>query len=283
MIDSIAREYNEKQTFNAPVVFTGTVSGVGALLAGNAATATLAATATVALACSGNAATATSAAACSGNAATATLATNATNAATAAACSGNAATATSAAACSGNAATATLAAKATANTTQGNSLLAYLSNGLRTIGTLLMGTATQKFQTTTTAIYTIAGLNYAKVATDALEFSAAYTINTGTAIGQYWGAFLVQINAAGAVSTKAVSADQVYATEAAAIAALPAVDAGNVQLGYIAVRSNAGADPGADPGIAWVAKTGDLDPASDCDEANFYNLPAPATLPSVIA
>jgi len=121
-----------------------------------------------------------------------------------------------------------------------NSLRAYLADGLLIHGTLTISATTEKFKTTTTAVYTIAGVTYTKAATDDLVFSAANTINTAAAaIGVAYGIWLVQIDAAGTVSTKPGGglADQVYASSALAIAALPAVDAGNASLGYILVAS----------------------------------------------
>lgn len=112
--------------------------------------------------------------------------------------------------------------------------------------------------------YKIDGVTYAKAAVTAgTAFSAADTINTGAATGFFWGVWAVQINAAGTISTKSPASDQVYATEALAIAALPAADAGNVVIGYVTVNSNEDVD--------WVAQTDDLTDASDCLEANFYS------------
>ena len=159
--------------------------------------------------------------------------------------------------------------------TLANGLRLYVADQMLAIGTLAISATAEKFKTTTTAIYRIGGTHYTKAATDNLAFSAAYTVNTGAAAGQFWGAFLVQINAAGTVSTKAVAADQVYASEAAAIAALPAADASNVRIGYITVQTK--------DTDAWVANTDDLTAGSDCAAANFYDLPAPATLPSAVA
>lgn len=156
-----------------------------------------------------------------------------------------------------------------------NSLRSYVADGMLQIGTLAISAVPEKFKTTTEAIFRIGGLPYTKAATDNLVFSAADTINTGSAAGDYWGIWLVQINAAGTVSTKSPAADQVYASEAAAIAALPTADANNIQIGYITVEANNGTD--------WVANTDDLTAASDCQAANFYDLPAPATLPAAIA
>ena len=121
-----------------------------------------------------------------------------------------------------------------------NLLRAYLADGLLIHGTLVISATADQFKTTTTAVYTIAGVTYTKAATDNLEFSAADTINTaGADIGTAYGIWLIQINAAGTVSTKPGGGldDQVYDSGAAAIAALPAVDASNVSLGYVLVAT----------------------------------------------
>lgn len=159
--------------------------------------------------------------------------------------------------------------------TLANGLRTYLNDGALAHGTLLIsGTLPEDFKTTTTAIYTISGVAYAKAAEDDLDFSAADTVNTGAAAGTYWGIWLVQVDAAGVISTKSPAADQVYASEAAAIAALPSADALNVGIGYITVNSNE-----AD---AWVANTDDLTPTSDCLDANFYNVVV-KSIPSAVA
>jgi hypothetical protein len=122
-----------------------------------------------------------------------------------------------------------------------NALRAYLADGLLVHGALAISAGeADQFKTTATAVYTIAGVTYTKAATDALEFTAADTINTaGGDIGPAFGIWLVQINAAGAVSTKPGGglSDQVYESSALAIAALPSPDASNVSLGYILVET----------------------------------------------
>ena len=160
-----------------------------------------------------------------------------------------------------------------------NSIIDYLADGLQTVGTMLIGTDPVKFQTTTTAVYRIAGITYAKVATDALVFTDADTVNNaGAATTDHWGAWLVEIGTDLAVHTKHATytsgTDLDYATEAAAIAALPAVTASHVRLGYITVQSKA---------AKWTAKTDDLTPTSDCTTAKYYDLPAPAALPAKIS
>jgi len=144
-----------------------------------------------------------------------------------------------------------------------NALQASFKDGLLSIGTLAIDATPEDFKTTTTAYYRLGSIQYAKAAATGISFSAADTINVGAASGSFWGVWLVQVNAAGAVSTKSPSADQVYASEAAAIAALPAVDAGNIAMGYITVNAN--------DDVAWTANTDDLTPASDCADANFVD------------
>lgn len=147
------------------------------------------------------------------------------------------------------------------------------TDGVMAKGTILVSATAEKFKTTTTAYYRIGDIQYSKAATDNLVFSAAHTINTAAGAGKLYGAFLVQIDAAGTVSTKAVAADQSYASSAAAIAALPAADTGNVALGYIVVQAKEATD--------WVANTDDMTAASDCESVSFVDateLTAPGTV-----
>jgi hypothetical protein len=76
-----------------------------------------------------------------------------------------------------------------------------------------------------------------KAITDNLEFSSAYTVNAGLATGRFWGAFRIQMNSAGTVSTRAYAADQVFVTETEATTNCPAAAAGMINLGTITVRS----------------------------------------------
>ncbi len=144
-----------------------------------------------------------------------------------------------------------------------NSIRTYLADGLLVIGTLAIDAVPEKFKTTgATMVFTIAGLTYTKAATTALVFSGTSTINTAAAATTaHWGAFLVQISAAGTVTTKhgayTSGTDQDYATEALAIAALPA-------------------------STHWIEATDDLTPASDCTTAHFYDLPGAKTLPAAL-
>ena len=54
-----------------------------------------------------------------------------------------------------------------------------------------------------------------------------------------------------------------YASAAAALAALPAVDAGNVSLGYIRINSKVN--------LAWTANTDDMTDGSDVTTATFVD------------
>ena len=143
-----------------------------------------------------------------------------------------------------------------------NANASLLADGLLSIGTLaISAAAAEKFKTTTTAYYTLDGIQYSKAATDNLVFSANDTINTGTAEGDFFGVWLVQVNAAGTVSTKSPATDQSYTSADLALGALPTADANNTALGYIII--------GANTDSAWTANTDDMTPASDCASAVF--------------
>lgn len=160
-----------------------------------------------------------------------------------------------------------------------NAIRTYLADGMLTIATIVISAAAEKFKTTTTTIVQIAGLAYSKVATDNLVFSGTSTINTAGAAGTtHWGVFLVQMDAALTVSTLpgtyTSGSDQDYASEAAAIAVLPAVTASNVQLGYITVQGKTS--------TGWIEATSDMTAGGDCETSTFYDLPAAKTLPAVL-
>jgi hypothetical protein len=131
--------------------------------------------------------------------------------------------------------------------------------GLHDIGTLAISATAERFKTTTTALYRVNGVQRTKAATDNLTFSAAHVITASK-----FGVVLVQINGAGTVSTKVPASPQAYNTDALALAALPAPDAGNVPLGYIAIENNAG---------DWTGNTDDLTAASDVTTAAFVDWP----------
>jgi len=111
-----------------------------------------------------------------------------------------------------------------------------LTNEIVTDGNLVIsGADATQFKTTQEAVYTINGISRTKAATDNLTFTAAHVITASK-----FGIILIQINAAGTVSTKVPLATQAYANAAAALLVLPTADAGNVALGYCAIENNAG-------------------------------------------
>lgn len=130
-----------------------------------------------------------------------------------------------------------------------------LVNALLVDGNLAISATAEKFKTTQTAAFMIGGVSHTKAATDNLTFSDAHVITASK-----FGVILIQINAAGTVSTKVPASPQAYDNAGAALAALPAADAGNVALGYIAIENNAG---------DWTANTDDLTNASDVTTAAF--------------
>jgi hypothetical protein len=117
-----------------------------------------------------------------------------------------------------------------------NLIQAQVSNRLQATGTLLQSGGTPAdFKTTAIARATVAGVSFTKAATDPIAFSAAHVIGSGA--GTRYGVILVQINAAGTVSTKVPLATQEYTTAALALDVLPNPDAGNVALGYITIST----------------------------------------------
>jgi hypothetical protein len=160
-------------------------------------------------------------------------------------------------------------------THQANDICAFLANGLLSIGTLAVsgGNAAQ-FRTTTPAVYTMGGIQLTRAAVDALTFAAAGTINNAQAEGIFFGVWLVQLNAAGAVTTVAPGADQTYASAAAALAALPPPAAGNIALGSIVV--------GAKENVRWTANTSHLNTGASGGSAVTFTDAAIKTLPTSI-
>ena len=138
-----------------------------------------------------------------------------------------------------------------------NDLRSFLADGLLLKGTLAIDATAEKFKTTTPVVYFISGVAYVKAATTALQFTAAHTV---TALKH--GVVLVQINAAKTISTKVVASPQAYDSAALALAAKPAPDAGNVEIGYITIEADAG---------NWVANTDDLTNAGDLTAATFVD------------
>jgi hypothetical protein len=132
-----------------------------------------------------------------------------------------------------------------------------LANALLVDGNLAIDAVAEKFKTTQTAAYTVNGVSRTKAPTTALTFTAAHVVSANK-----YGIILLQINAAGTISTKVPGATQAYNTAELALAALPAPDAGCVALGYIAIANNAG---------DWTANTDDLTDGSDLTTATFVD------------
>jgi uncharacterized membrane protein YfbV (UPF0208 family) len=127
--------------------------------------------------------------------------------------------------------------------------------------TLAIDAVPEKFKLITlTALYHAGGSQYTKAPATAIVFTAAHVVSAAK-----FGVVLVQVNAAGTVSTKVPLATQAYTSAALALAALPAPDAGNVALGYIAIAAGV---------AAWTANTDDLTNGSDVTTATFVSNPA---------
>ena len=117
--------------------------------------------------------------------------------------------------------------------------------------TLAVGGTTTKYKVNSNFIglstVTDANTGLAKMisalVTDNNVFSTNFTINTAGTTGTFWGAVRIQMSGVtGTVvfSTKVVSADQTFATEALAKANCPAADAGKVNLGTITIQTTSG-------------------------------------------
>ncbi len=152
-----------------------------------------------------------------------------------------------------------------------NDLRSYLLAGVLQNGALAVDAVPEKFKTTQTLYWRRGGIQFSKAAATAIVFSAAHPV----AASKY-GAVLVQISDTGAITTKISGAtqttSQAYATSAAAIAALPEADAGNVAIGYIVIANNAG---------TWTANTDDLTDGSDLTTATFVDATA-ASIPAAL-
>lgn len=126
--------------------------------------------------------------------------------------------------------------------------------GLVTAPTLAIDANAVKFQIGAGILFGAYTLQE-KAAATALTFTAAHVVTANL-----FGEILVQIDNAGTVTTKVVSATQAYATAGAAHAALPAPDANKVKIGTIAVAA----------GVAdWVANTSDMTNASGATTVIF--------------
>lgn len=145
-------------------------------------------------------------------------------------------------------------------------------NGIMQTGTLAIDAVPEKFKTTTVLYWRRNGIQFSKAATTAIVFSAAHPVTAAK-----FGIVLVQITDAGVISTKIPGATQTttmaYNSAALALAALPAVDAGNTKVGHIAIAA----------GVAgWTANTDDLTNGSDLTTATLVDNPVTAT-PSTLA
>jgi len=110
-----------------------------------------------------------------------------------------------------------------------------LTNAVLVHGNLAVDAVPEKFKTTQASAFLINGVSHVLAATTAIVFSAAHAITASK-----FGVVLVQVNAAGTVSTKVPGSPQAYNDAPTALAALPAPDAGNVVLGHIAIANDAG-------------------------------------------
>lgn len=108
-------------------------------------------------------------------------------------------------------------------------------NRLRKTATLAIDATPEDFQVSAFS-YSIAGTEYVKAAATGISFTAAHPVEQGK-----YGAVLVEIDNAGAVSTKISGATQTtiqgYATSALAVAALPSETSGKRAIGYIVIQA----------------------------------------------
>jgi hypothetical protein len=130
---------------------------------------------------------------------------------------------------------------------------AFFADGILSQGGLAIDTDASEFKTESTIYYTVNGIQYSKVASTGLTFTAANTINVAQSTNSaFYGSWLIEMNAAGTVATKPAGGltNQVYTTAAASLAALPAPTAANVAIGTVTIK--------ADAGDAFVANTTDM-------------------------
>jgi hypothetical protein len=130
---------------------------------------------------------------------------------------------------------------------------AFFADGILSQGGLAIDADASEFKTVNTIYYTLDGIQYSKVATTALVFTAANTINVAESTNSaFYGSWLIEVNAAGTVATKPAGGltNQVYTSPAAALAALPAPTAANVAIGTVTIK--------ADAGDAFTANTTDM-------------------------
>ena len=130
-----------------------------------------------------------------------------------------------------------------------------LTDAIVVDGALAIWTTSEEFQTVQTSAFVLNGVSHTKAPEDSLTFTAAHTVSATK-----FGCILIQINAAGTISTKVVATPQGYDNAPDALTALPAADANNVALGYIAIAADAG---------DWVANTDSLTNGVDLTTAAF--------------
>lgn len=125
--------------------------------------------------------------------------------------------------------------------------------------TLAINATPEKFQSAAFQ-YVIGAGTYAKGSTAGagVAFSAAHVVSAGK-----FGVVLVQINAAGTISTKVPAATQAYDTAGEAVTNLPEADAANLAIGYLVIEALVGS--------AWTANTSDLTPASDVEAVTYVD------------
>lgn len=148
-----------------------------------------------------------------------------------------------------------------------NALRTFLTSAVLQAGGLAVDATAEKFKTTAVFVWVRNGIQFTKAATGAIVFSAAHTVTANK-----FGIILVQITDAGVISTKVPASPQAYNSAALALAAKPAVDAGNQEMGYIAIANNA---------LDWVANTDDLTDGSDLTTATFVDATVD-TIPAAI-
>lgn len=144
-----------------------------------------------------------------------------------------------------------------------NDLRTYLTDAVLQAAGLAVDATAEKFKTTAIFVWKRNGIQFTKAATTAIVFTANHVVTASK-----FGIVLVQITDAGVISTKTPGATQTtamaYDSAALALAALPAVDAGNKMVGYIAIENNAG---------TWTANTDDLTDGSDLATATLVDAP----------
>jgi hypothetical protein len=134
-------------------------------------------------------------------------------------------------------------------------LLAGSDGVLLEAGGVAISATPEEFLTATTLDVIINGRQVTVAADATIPLSAAHVVTT-----LLFGAILLQVTAAGAISSKVVSVTQAYASAALAIAAMPKADDDNAAIGRIVINADSG---------DWTAITDDMTDASDLTTAVF--------------